>query len=131
MYEIVQDRRGAPVDVHTVQYSYDVDDETGRSVFGYHWHPAISNRPYPHLHIGHATVDLDILHEAGRSDNANGLRAEIADVHFPTGRISLESVLRMLVTDLGVDPLQEHASDWQAILAETEHAFQARQSWHH
>ena len=46
--------------------------------------------------------------------------------HLPTGRIALEDVVRCVITQLGVIPLRP---DWEAILAETQAAFQQWRTW--
>ena len=43
-------------------------------------------------------------------------------VHFPTGRMPLEGVIRLLADQFGV-PCAEDASTWRPVLAETERAF--------
>jgi hypothetical protein len=76
----------------------------------FHWHPENSGRvPWPHLHAFgvHESVDLDRLHP-------------------PTGRVSIESVVRFLIEDLGVLPRR---ADWPAILERNEHLFHERRRW--
>lgn len=46
----------------------------------------------------------------------------IERTHFPTGRVSLEAILRLLIEDFGVPP-RESAENWRAALAESEAAF--------
>ena len=43
-------------------------------------------------------------------------------VHFPTRRISLEAVLRLLIEDFGVEPVRETAT-WRAVLVASEEQF--------
>jgi hypothetical protein len=47
---------------------------------------------------------------------------ELQDVHFPTGRISIEAVIRLLVESFGV-PCNGWHNRWRAVLAESERAF--------
>ncbi len=71
--------------VSTLAYNYELDDGDGRELISWHWHPGQpSGNPYMHLHVAGATL---------------GPR-----VHVPTGRVSIESIIRMLITDLGVPP---------------------------
>jgi hypothetical protein len=44
-------------------------------------------------------------------------------VHFPTRRMSIESVLRLLITQYHVPP-NSGAEIWRPMLAEAEHMFQ-------
>src|SRR2546427_10373337 len=76
-------------------------------VLGYHWHPQERNAiAYPHLHLHHG---------------AGTLQHNLADAHLPTARIAIEDVIRCVITQQGVVPLRD---DWEAILAETQAAFQ-------
>jgi hypothetical protein len=47
---------------------------------------------------------------------------------FPTGQISIESVL--LLTILAVPPVRDHAGDFQVVLAECEAPFVEHRRWH-
>lgn len=86
-------------------YMYIVDDHRGREVFSYHWQPSHPEVKFPHLHVEpHA----------------------FKKAHFPTGRISLEEVLRLLITDFGVQPLR---SDWDKVLAKTHQKFATYRTW--
>ncbi|HEV2999826.1 MAG TPA: hypothetical protein VGW75_03715 [Solirubrobacteraceae bacterium] len=49
---------------------------------------------------------------------------EVGRLHFPTGRVPLEAVIRLLVEEFGV-PTNEEAELWRPVLAESEAAFQA------
>lgn len=64
----------------------------------------------PHLHVG-----------AAMGPNA----ATILGGHVPTGRVAMEDVLRLLI-ELGVQPRRD---DWQAVLDETQSAFERWRSW--
>jgi hypothetical protein len=47
---------------------------------------------------------------------------ELQDVQFPTNRVGLEAVVRLLVESYGV-PCTDWLSVWRGVLAETEQAF--------
>ena len=81
-------------------FSYEIHDSDGREVLLYHWHPR-GNSPVvtPHLHLEQGA-------QVGRS--------EIRDAHLPTGNISLNEILRVLIDEMRVRPLR---SDWESILA--------------
>jgi len=99
-------RRG-PWRTSTRGYLYGLDDADGHEILGYHWHPyGRSPETRPHLHLG-----------AG----AGVRRPELTSAHLPTGRIAIEDVLRMTITDFGVQPLR---ADWQQVLAESQAAFE-------
>jgi hypothetical protein len=80
-FRLVQD---APHDwrVRTAGYEYRINDADGRELAAWHWHPAPFPGPdFPHLHIA---------------------AASLGHTHLPTGRVSIESVLRLLIDDLKV-----------------------------
>lgn len=99
--------------VSTALYVYEVRTPDGERVIAYHWHPLLEQRehpyPFPHLHIGD---------QAGPS--------LLAKRHLPTGRVSLEAVVRFLVDELAVEPIRP---DWAAVLTSTEAEFHRRRSW--
>lgn len=51
---------------------------------------------------------------------------ELARAHLPTGRVSIEEVLRMAITKLGVEPLRE---DGKEFLDRTQQAYEAWRTW--
>jgi hypothetical protein len=113
-YEIVRagDRpeRG-PWRVSTRGYAYELRTDSGERVWSYHWHPqsAVAN---PHVHIGHTQL-------AGNAVLSS-------KIHYPTGRISLESVIRTCIAGHGVPPQQR---DWEETLALRESDFETYRSW--
>ena len=66
----------------------------------YHWEPR-GNSPVviPHLHLEQA---------------AGVIREEVRDAHLPTGDVSLNAILRVLIEEVGVQPRR---SDWNSILS--------------
>ncbi|MGH3545997.1 MAG: hypothetical protein ACRDPW_08755 [Mycobacteriales bacterium] len=116
-YEIVHapgDRDRGPYRISTLGYLYSIHSADGAEALSYHWHPfGNSAVTWPHLHIG--TVALA----------PEGLITKKA--HLPTARISLEQVLRVCITELGVIPLRD---DWQQVLADSEDLFKLRRTWH-
>lgn len=97
--------------VSTVAYDYRLNDGGGKEILSWHWHPAPMKGPdHPHLHVAAA--------KPGRH------------AHLPTGRVSIESVLRLLLTDLGVPPTHDHESDYVDVLDASERDFIEYRSWH-
>jgi hypothetical protein len=81
-------------------------------VFSYQWHPGgRSPVTWPHLHLGAGA-------EVGRT--------ELASAHLPTGRVSIEEVLRLAITELGVEPLRD---DWREVLERTQAAYETWRTW--
>jgi hypothetical protein len=112
-YRIVEDSgpRG-PWKVQTVAYTYAFDDVDANELVGFHWHPrGPSPVTWPHLHVGPAAQ----------------VGAYIApSTHIPTGRVSLEEVIRLAITELGVDTERD---DWADVLDETQTAYETWRTW--
>jgi hypothetical protein len=84
--------------VTTHGYVYGLLKVDGRELIGFHWHPLITPEvAFPHLHVYEAGSDR-VIHDRA---------------HIPTGRITLEDVLRFAIRDLGVEPLRD---DWDEVL---------------
>ena len=87
------------MEISTRAYRYEVNDAQGQELLAYHWHPLGKSRwKRPHLHV---------------SDGP------LAGLHLPTSRVSLESLLRLLLAELEVRPLR---NDWPAVLDVAERA---------
>ena len=91
--------------VSTVGYLYQLYDEAGQELVSWHWHP--ESNAYPHLHAASGVLDKRI--------------------HLPTGRMSIESLLRMLLTDFAVHPRRD---DFMEVLAKAEEPFIEHRRWH-
>ncbi len=112
-YEIIPNLNAGqePWRVTTRAYNYELQTASGQAVVSYHWHPT-SRILQPHMHLG-ATVlaeDAVISHKA----------------HNPTGRISLESIIRACIAEYGVEPLRD---DWDEVLSLRERQFRLWRSW--
>jgi hypothetical protein len=96
-----------PWAVSTTEYIYEVADESDDPIVAWHWHPG-SGLPddavqWPHLH---AYGDRSAL--------------TLHRLHLPTGRVSIEAVVRFLIADLDVVPRR---AGWSALLDRHEHRF--------
>jgi len=107
-YGLVEDR-AAPTDsrwhVSTVAYDYRLNRGDGAELLSWHWHPQTGLRS-PHLHVTIGPVPR---------------RA-----HLPTGRVSVESVLELLLGDLGVPARRP---DWADVLGAAEAPFLEHRRW--
>jgi hypothetical protein len=84
---------------------------SGELVWSYHWHPS-ARFPNPHTHLGHTQLREDaVLYQKA---------------HNPTGRVSLESVVRACITEYGAQPMKE---DWDKTLSLRGGDFQIYRSW--
>jgi len=108
-YAIVQahDDRG-PWKVSTAEYVYELRDRNGKLVVGLHWHPASRSRvAWPHLH-----VPRDTAYNLGK-------------LHPPTGRVSVEAVLRFAIIELEVRARR----GWETAFERSERAFVEHRTW--
>lgn len=95
--------------VSTLAYYYRLSDGAGQELVSWHWHPE-TRVDYPHLHMSNSAIDRR--------------------VHLPTGRVSIESIFRLLLTDLQVPPQRAHAHDYLQVLDESEGPFLQYRRWH-
>jgi hypothetical protein len=99
--------------VTTRWYAYSVRTSDGAAVFDYHWHPdGQSDESDPHVHWGHSQL------------NPEGVLAK--SQHWPSGRVTLESIIRRLIKELEVKPL---CADWAEKLDEAEGPHLAHRTW--
>jgi hypothetical protein len=103
-FRVVQDEDGWHVS--TTAYRYHLLDGEGRELVAWHWHPAGTGDGRPHIHVPAGPIDRR--------------------VHVPTGRVSIESVFRMLLTDLQIRPRRE---DYAQVLDEAEELFNRYRRW--
>ena len=80
----------------------------GQEIIAYHWHPGVTGFAAPHAHFKTLTNPVALW-----------------NAHFPTGRISLEEIVRLLVRELHVMP----RPGWERILDRTEQHFAQARSW--
>jgi hypothetical protein len=98
--------------ITTRMYEYSLLDHDATELLVYHWQPD-TDPDYPHIHVSAALHVRTAALEDKRPIDLDGL-------HLPTGRISLEAVVRMLITQFHIG--YRHA-DWGARLARTEDLF--------
>lgn len=90
--------------ISLVGYVYTIQLRNLTEVVAYQWHPQRTiDLPFPHVHFGPAS---------SRSDSA--VRpGELHKVHFPTGIVSVEDIIRLAIDEFHVEPRR---SDWEAVL---------------
>ena len=87
-----------------IGYSYMVLHQPNIEVVAYHWHPeSAEGAADPHVHFGPASARPDSAVRPG----------ELHKVHFPTGFVTLEDVIRLLIEEFNVEPRR---SDWREVL---------------
>ncbi len=99
--------------VTTEEYEYSLVDRDGVEALVYHWNPTAKRGPtYPHIHVS-ATINPMVNHQTRQTFHLD-------KIHIPTGRVSLESVVRLLIRHFGI--LGRHR-DWSARLDKSELVF--------
>jgi hypothetical protein len=112
-FRIIEDPANGPWRVTTEGYKYTIETEDGEEILGYHWHPrSLSHIREPHLHLGTGA-------RIGRSE------LETAKAHLPTGRVSMEDFIQLLIEVFAAHPRR----DWRTILKATGDLFWKYASW--
>ena len=115
-YNIVEDfgERASTFRATTLGYEYRILDRRGAELICFHWddQSGQGRRRFPHVHVtAKMTIagfdDLPIVRPADR-------------LHIPTRRMSIESVIRLLIEDFRVVPLRP---DWDRLLLKSEAGF--------
>ncbi len=105
--------QGRRVKVERSSFQYQLDEEGDRWIFRYDY---LRNPPDPtpamHLQIRGSLLERDSL----------PADVPLQRIHFPTHRIALEAVLRLLVDQFKV-PARHGAEIWRPVLAEAEAGF--------
>jgi hypothetical protein len=98
--------------VYSIYVETPDEDEAAQELLAWHWHPLTTpDRPQPHLHV--------------RMDHSF-LGLTLARLHIPTGRVAFEEVVRLLITELRVEPNRD---DWREILRDSEDRFREYRTW--
>ena len=81
----------------------------------YHWQPgeAYLGPDHPHLHVSASL--------SAQTSAVDRQSIDLGKLHLATGRVSLASVVRMLITEFGIAPRRH---DWAETLDRTERIFQ-------
>lgn len=100
--------------VTTRAYEYRILDSRELELLVFHWQPSrIARGPeYPHLHVS-ATITAHVSMSAQQS-------LPLDKRHIPTGRVALESVVRLLISEFGI---KDRHRNWRARLNRTEEIF--------
>jgi hypothetical protein len=96
-------------------FQYQLDDQGTEWIFRYEYQrdPAVNRHPPAHLHV---KADLK------RGPEVFGDDHPLDRVHFPTGRVSVPAIIRLLVEQFGV-PCHEDPELWRPVLAQVESDF--------
>jgi hypothetical protein len=89
-----------------VGYGYTVLYAPATEVVAYHWHPeSAEGSADPHVHFGPASARLDSPVRPG----------DLHKVHFPTGFVSLEKFVWLIIDEFKVEPRRPN---WRDILSQ-------------
>lgn len=108
-YRVIEQRSTArSYEARIDGYHYEVLDRLGREILAYHWHPAgVSPVTEPHLHLSGRLRPLDV--------DPRDEPIPLGEMHLPTGFVMLAQMVRLLITEFGVEPRRE---DWETVLRE-------------
>ncbi|GEM_PF-1709601 len=110
MYYLMEPGKALTISNSSFQYQFDDAPMFSKHFifrYDYQLHPE-PNHPQSHLQI-----NGDLKHP-----QVSG--SELKDIRFPANRTSVESMLRLLITDFGLKPNNQ---DWEKILSHSEEAF--------
>jgi hypothetical protein len=104
---------GGKLKVDKSLFQYQLDEEAERCVFRYDYlrNPE-DQHPSSHVQVRGIFTEEDVV----------PTRGTLARVHFPTGRVGVEAILRLLVEQFGV-ATNALPQVWRPVLAETETGF--------
>lgn len=96
-------------DVRTTGYYYTILDAQGRELLAYHWHPTgPSPVTLPHLHLTSRVRPIELA--------PNEALIPLAEMHLPTGLVTLADVVWLLIIEFGMEPRR---ADWANVLAQS------------
>jgi len=92
--------------VRTASYLYRLLSSEEHEILAFHWHPTgLSNVTDPHLHLSSRLNPI----EMGRNQDP----LDLADMHIPTGFVTLEDVVQLLISEFDIRPRR---ADWDMLL---------------
>jgi hypothetical protein len=113
-----------PWEIRTTRYTYWLTERNEREVIVYHWDSdAISPAYGAHLYFGKSLV-----HPA-MPDEARAFAGRLTNARWPTGLVTLPSLLRAVIADLGVEPLVPDRAEVDRILTAAEQTMRASLAW--
>lgn len=102
------DRESGPFQATTIEYWYEFSVTNGPKLLTWHWTPETveaGQRRYPHLHVESGIID----------PHGPFVPDTLGKTHIPTGRVSIEAVVRFAIEELGAQPVRH---DRDEVLAE-------------
>jgi hypothetical protein len=107
---------GMVLKVAKENFQYQLDEEGDRWVFRYEYERDPREDPHPqaHLHVRAQLLD----------DVEQSLTKPLDRIHFPTGRVSVPAIIRLLVEQFAVECNRE-SHVWRPVFAQVERDFQS------
>lgn len=103
---------GSRVKVETSSLQYQMDETGDRWIFRYDYvREPPEPHPSAHIHVRGSLIEPCLA-----------AKQSLEDVHFPTNRVSIESVIRLLIEQFAVPP-NNAPEIWRPLLAESEALF--------
>ena len=125
-YVIDLDQHGRPsVMSSKIQYQLSANPDNWQEIFRYEF-----SRPATTGNEGKNTLDtppashFQIHAELDEQQNVSLYKLKLERQHFPCGRVSIESIIRLLIRDFKIQPAKEFTIEELSVLLDTtEHAF--------
>jgi hypothetical protein len=111
IFETGRHRPRSRLQVETRMYEYRLLDHDHEDLLVYHWQPGpdYAGPDHPHLHVS-AALDAQLDATTRRS-------IDLDKLHLATGRVTLPTIIRMLITEFAIAP---HRHDWRETLDRAE-----------
>jgi hypothetical protein len=114
---IVPTDDGARLKVLSSNHQYQMDADGEHWIFRYDFLRHEFHEEARNHAEGHFQIQADLLEQDGLPYGKT-----VARIHFPTGRVSLEAIIRLLVDEFGVRCLSDDEL-WRPVLRESEEFF--------
>jgi hypothetical protein len=101
-------------EVTSLRYHYDVLDRDEAEIMVFHWDP--DGGRGPHLHVS-AAPSIILPQPPGSSMAMR--RTMLGDLHIPSGHVSIEDLVELLIAEFHVVP---RLANWKAVIAENRSA---------
>lgn len=130
-HEIRVAQRADDWEIQTVSYGYWLQDRFGYEFVLYQWETSErSPVTTPHVHVRALTAVATVRPaEAQLPPASHALLGRLGKAHLPTGFVTFPEILRMVVADLGVAPLERNPTKVAERLAAAEDALRASLAW--
>lgn len=100
--------------VKTLGYEYAIElTKEKKEVIAFHWNSSVDNGLRAHIHVG----------LTGKGQSLSNKH------HIPSGRVSVENVVKFLIEELRVPPAKAYRGTWNDLIEKALQKFNAFRSW--